>query len=141
MEQQENSIVYKLRHSLAHIMAEAVQRVRPGTKLGFGPPIEDGFYYDFILSRPISDKDFKSIEREMKKIIARGHSFVREELAPEEAYRRMEGMGEPYKVEYAKELGDRKGTRSAQLLHRWFFRGYVRGASCGVRQRYSRGLF
>ena len=108
MEQQENTPIYRLRHSLAHIMAEAVQKVCPGTKLGFGPPIEDGFYYDFILPEPISDKDFKRIEREMKKIIARNHSFEREELSPEEAYRRLEDMGEPYKVEYAKELVGKK---------------------------------
>ena len=109
MDEQENTPLYRLRHSLAHIMAEAVQRVRPGTKLGFGPPVEDGFYYDFILPEPISDKDFKGIEREMKKIIARNHSFVREYLVPEEAYKRLEAMGEPYKVEYAKELVAKKG--------------------------------
>ena len=109
MEQHEDTPLYKLRHSLAHIMAEAVQRVRPGTKLGFGPPVDDGFYYDFILPEPLSEKDFKGIEREMKKIISRNHSFEREDLTPEEAYRRLEEMGEPYKVEYARELVAKKG--------------------------------
>ena len=109
MASHEDTSLYRLRHSLAHIMAEAVQRVRPGAKLGFGPPVEGGFYYDFILPDPISEKDFKSIEREMKKIIARNHAFVREELAPEEAYSRLEEMGEPYKVEYARELVAKRG--------------------------------
>ena len=112
MESQEDTTpLFRLRHSLAHIMAEAVQRIRPGSKLGFGPPIQDGFYYDFILPEPVSEKDFKSIEREMKKIIARNHSFVREDLSPEEAYERLEGMGEPYKVEYARELVAKKGLK------------------------------
>ena len=112
METHPDTPLYRLRHSLAHIMAEAVQKIRPGTKLGFGPPVEGGFYYDFILPEPISDKDFKSIEREMKKIIARNHTFVREELTPQEAYERLEEMGEPYKVEYAKELVAKRGLET-----------------------------
>ena len=54
-----NSKLYKIRHSLAHILAQAVMEIRPGAKLGFGPPIDDGFYYDFILPEPISSEDFK----------------------------------------------------------------------------------
>ena len=59
-----NSKLYKIRHSLAHVLAQAVMDIRPGTKLGFGPPIEDGFYYDFILPEPISADDFKEIEKD-----------------------------------------------------------------------------
>jgi threonyl-tRNA synthetase len=85
-------------------MAQAVLEMRPGSTLGFGPPIEDGCYYDFILSAPISEADFAEIERRMERIIGEGQSFVREELPREEALRRLDEMGEPYKREYAEEL-------------------------------------
>ena len=100
----DNPSLFRIRHSLAHIMAQAVQKIRPGAKLGFGPPIEDGFYYDFILPEPISQKDFKSIEREMKKIIKQNQPFSKEDLPAEKAYKKIDQMGEPYKAEYAKEL-------------------------------------
>ena len=64
-----NSKLYKIRHSLAHVLAQAVLEVRPDSKLGFGPPIDDGFYYDFILTSPITEEDFKEIEKKMKHII------------------------------------------------------------------------
>jgi len=100
----ESSDLYKIRHSLAHILAMAVQSLRPGTKLGFGPPIEDGFYYDFILPEPLHETDFAEIEKRMKHIIKQNHLFVREELPREEALARIDAMGEPYKREYAAEL-------------------------------------
>ena len=65
----EDDQLYRIRHSLAHILAQAVLAYRPGTTLGFGPPIADGFYYDFILSSPISEENFPKIEKLMKKII------------------------------------------------------------------------
>lgn len=89
-------------------MAEAVLELRPGSKLGFGPPIDDGFYYDFILSSPITEEDFPQIEKKMRQLIQAGHSFVREELACDAALQRIEEMGEPYKKEYAKELIQKK---------------------------------
>jgi threonyl-tRNA synthetase len=98
--------LYKLRHSLAHVLAMAVQDLRPGTKLGFGPPIDDGFYYDFVLSEPLSDKDFPEIERRMRQILKRNVKFEEEQLPVPEALERLEQMGEPYKVEYAKELAE-----------------------------------
>ena len=61
---EENSSLYKIRHSLAHILAQAVQEIRPGTKLDFGPPIDEGFYYDFILPEPLSEDDFKQYRKE-----------------------------------------------------------------------------
>ena len=67
--------IYRIRHSLAHVMAQAVLERRPGSTLGFGPPIEDGFYYDFLLSEPLSDEDFPQIERLMKKIIKKDQKF------------------------------------------------------------------
>jgi len=101
--------LYRIRHSLAHVMAQAVLKVRPGSTLGFGPPIADGFYYDFILSEPISDEDFKAIEKEMRRIIGSGQEFSREDLERDAAMARLDEMGEPYKREYAVELFERKG--------------------------------
>jgi len=104
--------LYKIRHSMAHVLAQAVLKLRPGTKLGFGPPIADGFYYDFILSEPLSDEDFPEIERTMKKLMKNRQFFNREELPVSDAFARIEEMGEPYKREYAEELVEKKGLDS-----------------------------
>lgn len=96
--------LYKLRHSLAHVLAQAVQKVRPGAKLGFGPPVDNGFYYDFILPEPLSEDDFPRIEGEMRRILKEDQHFEREELGGDDAIARLESMREPHKVEYAKEL-------------------------------------
>lgn len=96
--------LYKVRHSLAHVLAQAVLDFREGSTLGFGPPIRDGFYYDFALSSPINEEDFPEIERRMKKILKSGQRFYREDLAKNDALARLDEMGEPYKKEYAIEL-------------------------------------
>jgi threonyl-tRNA synthetase len=93
-------------------MAEAVIQLRPGTKLGFGPPIEDGFYYDFILPSPITEEDFPEIEKRMRKLIQEGFTFEREELPREQALARLNEMGEPYKREYAEELFEKRGIQN-----------------------------
>ena len=72
--------LHRIRHSLAHVLAQAVLELRPGSKLGFGPAIDDGFYYDFILSAPVNEDDFTDIERRMRKIIRQGQRFERDEL-------------------------------------------------------------
>jgi len=100
----EDEALHRIRHSLAHVMAQAVVEMRPGTTLGFGPPIRDGFYYDFILSEPITEEDFPDLERRMKKIIKKGQRFYREDLSAAEALARIDEMEEPYKREYAQEL-------------------------------------
>jgi len=108
--------LYKLRHSLAHIMAQAVLEIRPGTKLGFGPPIDDGFYYDFIFSEPIGEEDFKTIQKAMVKIIKANQEFEEENLSNEDALARLEEMGEPYKKEYCQEqLIDTLGVESIRF--------------------------
>ena len=104
--------LHKIRHSLAHVLAQAVLEFRPGSKLGFGPPINDGFYYDFILSSPITEEDFPQIEKKMKHIIKRAQVFEREELSAEEAFAKIEEMGEPHKMEYARELVENRGVDS-----------------------------
>ena len=98
------SDLYRIRHSLAHVMAQAVLELRPGSTLGFGPPIADGFYYDFLLSEPLNEDDFPELERRMRKILKQGQRFYREELAAADALARIDEMGEPYKREYAREL-------------------------------------
>lgn len=93
-----------IRHSLAHVMAQAVLELRPDSKLGFGPATEDGFFYDFILSQPVNEEDFSDIEKRMKHIIRRRQTFEREDLEYGAAMARLDEMGEPYKKEYAQEL-------------------------------------
>ena len=106
-----NSDLYKIRHSLAHVLAQAVQELYPGVKLGFGPPIDDGFYYDFLFPEGVvlTDDDLKQIQKKMQKICREDQPFVQEELPVAEAVARLEAMGEPHKVEYCKELHDKKG--------------------------------
>ena len=101
--------LYKVRHSLAHVLAQAVLELRPGSTLGFGPPIADGFYYDFILTDPLTEEDFPELTRKMKKIIKKGQRFDREDLDAEAALARIREMGEPYKEEYGAELIDKHG--------------------------------
>ncbi len=107
--------LYRIRHSLAHVMAQALLEVRPDSKLGFGPPIDNGFYYDFILSEPLTEADFKEIEKRMRKIIHQDQVFEEENLSHAEAMARLEEMGEPYKKEYAQELFDKKGIETLRF--------------------------
>jgi threonyl-tRNA synthetase len=88
-----------LRHSSAHLLAEAVRRLYPGVKVAIGPPIENGFYYDFEFPEPIREEDLGRIEEEIKRELAEGRSWEREEISAAEARRRFEEEGEPYKVE------------------------------------------
>ncbi|HEX5566720.1 MAG TPA: threonine--tRNA ligase, partial [Streptomyces sp.] len=86
-----------LRHSTAHILAQAVQDLFPEAKLGIGPPIKDGFYYDFDVAEPFTPDDLKRIEKRMQEIVKRGQRFSRRVTSDEEA--REELAGEPYKLE------------------------------------------
>jgi threonyl-tRNA synthetase len=88
-----------LRHSSAHLLAEAVRRLYPGVKVAIGPPIENGFYYDFEFPQPIREEDLPRIEEEIKRELAEGRSWTREEVSSAEARRRFEAENEPYKVE------------------------------------------
>lgn len=96
--------LYCVRHSLAHILAQAVVEARPGTKLGFGPPVEHGFYYDFDLPEPITSEELPKIEKRMREIIRKNVAFVREEMTADEAVARIATMGQPYKDEAAGDL-------------------------------------
>ncbi len=88
-----------LRHSVAHLMASAVGELYPGVKFGFGPSIEDGFYYDFDLPEPLQPKDLKRIEKQMRKLAKRAGPIVREELTREAARERLGAEGQDYKLE------------------------------------------
>ena len=107
--EQPDDELYRIRHSLAHVLAQAVLELRPGSTLGFGPPIKDGFYYDFLLSEPLTEADFPELERRMRKIIKKGQRFYQEDLPAAEALERIEEMGEPYKREYGAELVTKQG--------------------------------
>jgi len=104
--------LHRVRHSLAHVLAQAMQEYRPGATLGFGPAIADGFYYDFILPEPITDEDLPELQKLMVQIIKERQEFQQEELPVPQALERLEAMGEPHKVEYAKELAEKQGLES-----------------------------
>jgi threonyl-tRNA synthetase len=88
-----------LRHSAAHLLAEAVRRLYPGVKIAIGPPIENGFYYDFEFPEPISEDDLPRIEEEIRRELREGREWQREEISREEARQRFLASDEDYKVE------------------------------------------
>ena len=92
------------RHSSSHILAQAVQKLYPGTKLGIGPAIKDGFYYDFDSEHKFAPQDLEKIEKEMEKIIKEDHNYVRKELSRSEAIKFFLNRGEQYKVELIEDL-------------------------------------
>ncbi|MEB2313044.1 MAG: threonine--tRNA ligase [Sorangiineae bacterium] len=97
---QEPAALPVLRHSAAHVMADAVQRLFPGTQVTIGPAIDAGFYYDFDRPEgPFTDKDLARIEKEMRRIIKAGYPFYRQELSRNDAAALFERMGEKYKLE------------------------------------------
>ena len=94
-----------IRHSAAHIMAQAVQRLFPNTKVTIGPVVENGFFYDFDPERPFTEEDLTKIEEEMKKIVKENYPFERSEMSAEEAKKFFAEKGETYKVEIIDDLG------------------------------------
>ena len=92
------------RHSLSHVMAQAVRRLFPEARLAIGPAIEEGFYYDFDVPEPFSTEDLSRIEKEMKRVVRQNHRFEREEVSRDEARLRLQD--EPYKLEILDELED-----------------------------------
>ena len=91
--------LYVLRHSAAHLLAEAVRRLYPGVKIAIGPPIEDGFYYDFEFPEPIGEDALERIEEEIRRELAEGREWKRREVGADEAKRYFAEQGEDYKVE------------------------------------------
>ncbi|MBO6515437.1 MAG: threonine--tRNA ligase [Bacteroidia bacterium] len=99
------SPIYKLRHSLAHILAQAVLEMRPEAKLGFGPPVDNGFYYDFDFGdNPVGEEDFKEIEKRMMKIVKEKQQFEKVMMTYDEAVEFLTGTDQEYKIEHCTEL-------------------------------------
>jgi threonyl-tRNA synthetase len=96
-ERYEDSELYRIRHSAAHVMAEAVLELFPEAKYTIGPPIDNGFYYDFDLPRPLTPEDLEKIEKRMRRIIAGHHKFIRKVVSADEA--RKIFKDQPYKLE------------------------------------------
>ncbi|MBV9250124.1 MAG: threonine--tRNA ligase, partial [Acetobacteraceae bacterium] len=93
-----------IRHDAAHVLAEAVQALFPGTQVTIGPPIENGFYYDFARNEPFTPEDFPAIEAKMREIVARGAPFARSVMDRTEAIRFFKNKGEKYKAEIIQDL-------------------------------------
>ena len=97
-EDYQSSHLYRVRHSTAHVMAQAVMEMFPGeAKIAIGPPIDEGFYYDFDLPRPLTPEDLEKIEARMREIIAEDHDFEKEVISAEQA--RVMFDDQPYKLE------------------------------------------
>ena len=124
-ERYEDSNLYKIRHSAAHIMAEAVLERFPDGKVAIGPPIEDGFYYDFDLPRPLTEEDLAAIEQRMREIIKGKYPFVRREVSADEAKKLF--SAQPYKIELIEGL-EKGGPRSVNNRSRAKI-----SASCALR--------
>ena len=101
-----DSRLYRIRHSLSHVLAQAVMEIRPEAKLGYGPPIENGFYYDFDLHPPLAPEDLPRLEKIMRRIIGADQRFEREDVPAEELIERLRGDGAIYKTENAEEMRD-----------------------------------
>jgi len=106
-------------HSSAHVMAQAVQALYPGTKLAIGPPIEEGFYYDFDTPQPLTDDDLEKIEERMRQIVAADVPFQRQECTAAEARALFERENEPYKVEILGQI-EQEGERISLYSHDGF---------------------
>ncbi len=104
-----------MRHSAAHVMAEAVLGIFPGAQLGIGPSIDDGFYYDFLLPRPLTPDDLAAIEAAMRASIAADHRFVRKEVPFADGRAFFEGRNQPFKVEILDDLAARAAASGTAL--------------------------
>ena len=93
-----------IRHSAAHVLAQAVQKRYPSAKLGIGPAIDDGFYYDFELPEPLNDDDLQAIEDRMFKLAKTDYSVVREVVSKKKAVKTFKDRDEPYKVALAEDI-------------------------------------
>jgi threonyl-tRNA synthetase len=109
-----------MRHSAAHVMAAAVLELFPGARLGIGPAIKDGFYYDFDLPRPLTPADLEAIEERMRAQVADDHGFEREELPRDEALARLEEQGQDYKVEIIRDLPPEQSATVSFYRHGGF---------------------
>lgn len=122
--------LYPMRHSAAHVLAEAVLSIIPEAKFGFGPPIDDGFYYDFDLPRPLTEADFPAIEAEMNRIIKSRAPFQRTVMSMADARSFFAEQGQPYKVDQVDEL-ERQGETEVSIYRQREFVDLCRGPHVG----------
>ncbi|MBK7403997.1 MAG: threonine--tRNA ligase [Phycisphaerales bacterium] len=118
--------LYLLRHSTAHVMAEAIQRIVPGAQLVYGPPLDTGFYYDirFPDDRPLKEGDFEAIEAEMAKIVKEDRRFTRYELDAPKGLEKLKGEGSKYKVDNAERAIAASGANGAEgVMLSWYATG------------------
>ena len=132
--------LYRLRHSLAHVMAQAVMEIRPNAQLGFGPPVENGFYYDFLLEQPISEAEFADIEERMRRIVGESQEYENVERPGEEAIQFLEGLGQPLKVSYGKELLE-GGEKSLGFYRNGSFEDMCEGPHLDSTEQIPEGCF
>lgn len=120
-EQHEKDALYLLRHSTAHVMAEAIEKLYPDVQLAYGPPLDNGFYYDMKLDTPIREGDFEKIEAEMKKIVEENRPFERYEYPVESGFKKLTEIEKnKYKIDNAKRASD-SGAKSLS----WYVTGEV----------------
>ena len=118
-----------IRHDTAHVLAAAVLDLHPGTKISIGPPIEDGFYYDFEFPAgvTVSDADFEALEAKMREHVKAGEEFVREDVSPEAALERFRGEHQDYKVELIEDLVSANDLDTVSLYTNGPFTDLCRG--------------
>jgi threonyl-tRNA synthetase len=116
--------LHVLRHSTAHLLAAAVTELYPDAKYGIGPPVEDGFYYDFAFSKPISEADLAAIESRMRRIVHEDRPFVQETLSRVEAVKEFEKRGQDYKLEL---IADKVEGDEVSVYHTGDFLDLCRG--------------
>src|SRR3989338_9297068 len=115
-------MIENIRHSTAHILAQAVQKLFKDVKLGIGPTIENGFYYDFDLPQQITEEDLKKIEEEMKKRIKQKQEFEQEEITKVQGIKLFEKQ--PYKIELIEEISE-KGEKLTKVQNDPFIHFYI----------------
>ena len=111
IKREDEAALEMIRHDAAHVMAEAVQRLFPGTQVTIGPSIENGFYYDFARNEPFSTEDLAVIEKEMRKVVERGAPFTREVWSREEAIKYFTDKGEMFKAELIRDLPESEAIK------------------------------
>ena len=99
--------LHAMRHSCAHVLAAAVERLYPGAKFGVGPVVDNGFYYDILTPEPIGEERLAKIEKEMRKIIQQSHPMEREEMSIDEAITFFQERGQDFKVELLTSLKEK----------------------------------
>ncbi|MFL5813025.1 MAG: threonine--tRNA ligase [Bdellovibrionia bacterium] len=122
-----HSEVETMRHSAAHIMAHAIQRLWPDAKFGIGPTIDNGFYYDVDMAHKLTPEDLPKIEAEMKKIVKSGAPFIREEHTIDEALEMFKKLGQPFKIEIIETLRDKMKATSVSTYKEGDFVDLCRG--------------